>query len=84
MKAYLTDGGRYDVYFKTEVSAKQFINYLSTITGKEFQLYESRTFSGVMKNRGVSYEYLYTLCNYVEPSVVDSYIELFPEEDESC
>ena len=82
MKSYLTDYGRYDIYFKTEVSAKQFINYLSTFTGEEFKFCESRTFSGLMKKRGVDYEYLYTLSNYVEPCVVDSYLELFPEEKE--
>ena len=82
MKAYLTGSGRYDIYFKTEVSAKQFINYLSTVEGREFQFYESETFGGVMRNRGVSYEYLYTLSKYVDPIIVDSYLELFPEEKE--
>lgn len=82
MKVCITEGKWYDVYFKTEVSAKQFINYLSTVTGKEFQLYESKNFSGVMKNRGVNYEYLYTLSKYVDPTVVDSYLEVFPEEKE--
>ena len=82
MKVCITESKWCDVYFKTEGSAKQFINYLSTVTGKEFQLYESRTFSGVMRKRGVIYVYLYTLSNYVEPCVVDSYLELFPEEKE--
>lgn len=82
MKVCITKGKWYDVYFKTEVSAKQFINYLSTVTGKEFQLYKSQTFSGMVRHHGVSYEYLYTLSKYVEQSVVESYIELFPEEKE--
>lgn len=82
MKVFEAHPSRYDVYFKTEDSAKQFRNYLSTVTGKEFHLYESKDFSGVMKNRGVSYVYLYTLLDYIDSSVVESYLELFPEEKE--
>jgi len=82
MKVCITESKWYDVYFKTEGSAKQFINYISTVTGKEFQLYESKTFNGIMRKRRVSYEYLYTLSNYVDPIVVDSYLELFTEEKE--
>lgn len=77
--------GWYDVYLRTEVSGKQFINYVNTLLGEGYSklnLAHITQYSELSSARGVPKDYLYTVTNYVEKSIIDSYLELFPEEKE--
>ena len=82
MKVFETHPGRYDVYFKTEDSGNQFVNFLYAVSGRDCMICSIAYFSNSAKERGVYGSHLYTLPRYIEESVITSYLELFPEEKE--
>lgn len=72
----------YDVYFKTEESAQLFSNYWGTVEPSAFEAEQTKILEEAEFLEKVDQAYNYTLNWYPPKSVVDSYLELFPEEKE--
>lgn len=74
-----------DVHFEDIDSAKRFSNYCLSLTGKEcifHDTYQSAQSTVWAKIYDVS-EYPFTVANYVEKQIVESFLNLFPEENEN-
>lgn len=73
-----------DIHFKNEDSAKRFSNYCLSLTGKTCPY--KMTSKYVMSTRRAKIrdisEYPFTVDNYVQKEIVESFLKIFPEEVE--
>lgn len=73
-----------DVHFKNEDSAKRFSNYHLSLTGKRctYGLTSENVTSTVRANINDISDYPYTTNEYIDRGIVESFLQIFPEEVE--
>lgn len=73
-----------DIHFTSRESAERFSNYHMSLTGMQFRFISSNAFVFSTRRAGVNVsEYPFTADNYVDKEIVESFLKLFPEENEN-